>query len=157
MSGCSAKNLGISSSSLMSKELPQSLVIPSSVNKVWDQVVSHAKTVPGGRILAMSPKDRLISWCEKVENWQDLGTDTARAKDAVLAGVAKNPDIFANLVANTGEGVAITTVWIEAMGRRSRVHIRRVTYGDKSFAGMGHSRGDYERSFYRKISTAIAR
>nr|VFK20883.1 MAG: hypothetical protein BECKLFY1418C_GA0070996_108012 [Candidatus Kentron sp. LFY] len=164
--GCSVPGLGVRDSLLMSEELPQSFVMPYSADRIWEQVISHTKAVPNGRVLATSPTDRIISWCERVENWRDLGTDTARLEYRFTAGRALadfesryrvTEFEYAELAANTGEGIAITTIWIEAMGRRSQLHIRRVTYGDKSFAGIGHSRGDYEKSLYLNILMATTR
>ena len=60
------------------------------------------------------------------------------------------------LAQKPGKGFALTTLWIVELGSRSRVHLRRTFVGRKSIPGIGHSRGDFERDFYRRLEWKVA-
>ena len=124
----------------MSEELPQVFQLPVSAEKVW-RIVSEEADLHSDCKLAKSSKDRMISWCEKIEKWRDLGQDTVGPKN--YEKLARK--------AEEGTGTAVTTIWIEDFESGSKLHVRRVYYSSQSFSGLGHSRGDYERDLYQRI------
>ena len=142
--GCS---LGIAKSQHMTQGLPQNFPLQASAEQVW-RVITEEANSHDGCLLAKAPEDRLISWCEEVENWRDLGQDTVGP--ASLAG-GVSPDAFAKFAQATGKGAAVTTIWVEEMDTGCVLHVRRVYYGSQSFAGVGHSRGEYERELHERI------
>lgn len=148
LSACAPKNLGIGSSQRLPEALPQHFEIPAQATSVFKAVEAEAERNKGCRVITKSARDLLISWCETVENWSDLGLDTVGADPKILGA---SHDQFQHFAQKPGKGIAIVTVWIEPLAEKSRVHLRRVTYGDESFAGMGHSRGSFERDFYTRI------
>lgn len=152
LGGCAPKNLGIATSQMMPEPLPQHFEVAAPAEKVFAIVVGEAERTKDCRVLTKSTKDLVISWCERVEQWNDLGIDTVGVNPKIMGA---NHDAFKKLAVDTGKGVAIITVWIEPRGTRSRVNIRRVTYGDQSFAGMGHSRGEFERQLLQRITSQI--
>jgi hypothetical protein len=87
----------------------------------------------------------VISWCERVRKWRDLGQDSVVARD----GGKGDPDL-----AQKGDpkAVAITTAWVEQTATGARLSVRRVYYSGKSFAGVAHSRGDVERELADRIA-----
>jgi hypothetical protein len=98
------------------------------------------------------PEYYVLSWCEKVSKWRDFGQDTV-SPASLSAGMS--PDVFEKYTEASGEGTAITTIWVEDLGPESRVHIRRVYFGAQSLAGVGHSRGEYERALYQQLLTRL--
>lgn len=143
----SSKNLGIGTSQILAAPLPQDFAVPAEADRVFAIVNLKAESTKHCHVIAKSAKERLISWCERTEKWQDLNLDTV----GVNSQGPVDQDFFNEMAKDTGKGVAIITVWVEDLGPKSRVHIRRVTYGDQSFAGMGHSRGEFERQLHTTI------
>ena len=146
--GCS---FGIPKSQQLAERLPQDWRLPVAAAQVW-QALSHDVHAHADCLLTHVPEYHVLSWCEKVTQWRDLGQDTV-GPAALSAGMSA--DAFAKYTEASGEGTAVTTIWVEDLGTESRVHIRRVYFGAPSLAGVGHSRGEYERAFYQQLLTRL--
>jgi hypothetical protein len=142
--GCS---LGVAESQKLPDGLPQDFRLPAAAAQVWQLVTEEARA-HADCLLAEAPKDRMISWCENVENWRDMGQDTVGPKPQP-GGV--NADMYAKLAQKPGKGTAVTTIWVEDQGAECVLHVRRVYFGSESFSGAGHSRGEYERAVYQRL------
>jgi hypothetical protein len=142
--GCS---LGVARAQQLPEDLPQEFRLSTTATQVWQVVVDEARAHTDC-LLAAAPTERLISWCESVENWRDLGQDTL-GPEPRPGGV--NPDRFEKRAHKPGKGTAVTTIWIEDQGAECVLHIRRVYFGVESFPGAGHSRGEYERALYQRL------
>jgi len=136
---------------MLAVPLPQDCEVAAAADSVFAIITREAEGVKNCHVIARSPKDRLISWCERIEKWQDLGLDTVGYKSQDIL----DPDFYKKMAEDNGKGVAIITVWVEDLGPKSRVHIRRITYGDQSFAGMGHSRGEFEYQLHQTIVSQL--
>lgn len=147
--GCSS--LGVATSQQLPEGLPQDFHLKATAAQVW-QVVAEEARAHADCILTEAPKDHLISWCENVANWRDLGQDAVVPK-SLVGGV--NPDAFARLAQMSGKGTAVTTIWIEDQGAECTLHVRRVYFGSQSFSGVAHSRGEYEHAVYQRLQQRL--
>lgn len=147
--GCES-NYGIPDAQLLTNPLEPSYRVDASADKVWIRLSEHAELFSDCGIQAKLEQDFLMSWCEKVKNWRDLGQDTVH-KPCSAVGCG-NPDQIAEWSQNPGTGVALTSVWIEPRGSYSLLHIQRVYFGGKrNYAKIAHSRGDYEHDLHQWI------
>jgi hypothetical protein len=148
ITGCASPNKIISEMQRLPEGLPENIVLKYSSEEVWRFISKDIKDTPGIKILTEDPVYRLISWSERVENWRDLGQDETTTEYSVMGN---NPNAFKKLALSPGKGIALTTIWIENQTPNSILHIRRVYQGSQSFAGIGHSRGEYEHNLIKKI------
>jgi hypothetical protein len=146
--GCS---LGIAKSQHLEQALPQSFQLSAPAEQVW-QAVNEEASAHSDCLLTSMPASRVLSWCEEVANWRDLGQDTV-VPVSLSGGVS--PDAFARFSQALGKGTVVTTIWIEDLNSYSTLHVRRVYYGSPSFAGIGHSRGEYERELLTRIMARL--
>lgn len=149
--GCASKNLGVSTAQMMPAPAVKKWVIDAPFESVWIAASADAEK-NSDRILVSSENEGIISWCEAVENWRDLGQGSVMPK-SLVGGV--DPDIFLKDAQQTGKGVAVTTLWIEAVGSQCNLHVERVYYGRQSYPGVSHSCGDYEKEMYNRIRDAL--
>lgn len=152
LSGCT-KNFGIPDEQLMAEPVNQCQPMNAPADLVWQCVCQDVREDPGRKVLVEQPRSRLMSWCEKIENWRDLAQDAVGTRDSLAT---QAPRKYKELAQEPGRGTALTTVWVEASGVGSRLHVRRVFYGLADFVGVGHSRGDFERAFCQRIQQRLA-
>ena len=151
LGGCGTKNLGIGSAQMMPERAIEEWLVDAPFDRVW-QIASEKAEMNSDRILVSSKREGLISWCEEVENWRDLAQGSVTARS--LVGV-RNPDMIQGKGMMPGRGTAVTTLWIEDIGSKSRLHVERAYYGRESYPGVGHSCGDYEKDLYLRIVEAL--
>lgn len=151
LGGCGTKNLGIGSAQMMPERAIEEWLVDAPFDRVW-QIASEEAEMNSDRILVSSKQEGLISWCEEVENWRDLAQGSVTARS--LVGV-RNPDIIQGMAMTPGRGTAVTTLWIEDLGSKTRLHVERTYYGRESYSGVGHACGDYEKDLYLHIVEAL--
>ena len=135
----------------LENEVENSYTIEGSPDLVW-KAVSEKMNDNVNCVLVQSDKEKIASWCEAVDKWRDLGQDTAQPKP-VPGGV--NLNHFEGVAQDVQNGVAITTVYVLDDPNGAQLQIRRMYYGPDSFAGISHSRGDYEKGLYEEIKNIV--
>jgi hypothetical protein len=149
--GCSAKRF-VPEAQLLPEHLPQGFELAVAADQIWPAVIAEVQSCAACKIVADNPGQHVISWTESVEDWRDLGQDTA-----VPSSLEDNQNKYFKLVKRPGKGTALTTVWLESQTSSSTLRIRRVYYGKESFPGIAHSRGEYERTFYAHVVQRLGR
>jgi len=154
LAGCSTPNKIVSEMQRLPEGIPEKITLSYPANEVWEFIIKDIKDTSGMKILVEEPLYKLVSWSEKVENWRDLGQDSAGTEYSVMGN---NPNAFNKLALATGNGMALTTIWIEDQTPNPILHVRRVYQGPQSFAGIGHSRGEYEQKLIKKLEDNLAK
>ncbi len=145
--GC-AKNLGVSDMQLIEDGVPQRFELRLDPSTLWELVVKESRMYGDCGILANSPEDRVISWCESVVLWRDLRQDSVSSTSS-----NRGQQELARRAAlrEVGRGVALTTAWVRSAGNGSELTVRRVYFSPESIGGVAPSRGIYELDLYRRI------
>jgi len=136
---------------LLSDELPQSFKFQESADLLWALIFKNINHSLTSKIITLDKKERLITWCESAENWKDLGHESISPPDTPFP----RANFYKKYIENLGKGIRFSTVWIEDLENGCNVHIRCVYYKAESFAGFGHSRGDYEIKLINNIQKSL--
>lgn len=151
LTGC-ARHLGVPESQLLEYPLPQLSRTDRSASDVWS-IVSFEPQRRSGTVIVEDPVNRVLTWVEEVDTWNDLNTDAIPYNGFDTAMTLKKvrkrekPSRSRKPVTN----IAITTIWVEPDGGGCVLRVRRVYYGSNTHVCLGHSRGDYERDLYSRI------
>jgi hypothetical protein len=137
--------LDIPKTQRLDRELPQYIAFDRPADQVWEALRAEAAARATCGVRGESRPDRVISRCERVRKWRDLGQDAVVARD----GGKGDPDLAQK---DDPKAVAITTAWVEQSTTGARLNVRRAYYSGKSFAGVAHSRGDFERELADRIA-----
>lgn len=154
LSGTGCAKIFVPDTQHLTEALPQSVVYDAPAARVWEAASAIGRRAAECGVMTDSAKDRVLSWCEHATNWRDLGQDLV-APDYNVSGVG-DPNVFTAAVKETGNGYALTTIWVKELGPDSaRLVLRRVYIGTLSMPGVGHSRGEFERDFYETVKSSL--
>ncbi len=150
--GCVTTKTVLLDSQQMEYKLRPSLALSKPACDVWPLILKDIETNSNYKILVNEEEHHLISYCESVDNWMDLGRSTVHLAPFIMKGNTNN-ELFAESIIPINKGTALTTIWIEKRNLGCTVHICRVYHSTDSYAGISHSIGDFERGLFGTLNS----
>ncbi len=150
--GGGSQSYGQMPKELLQRTFPEEFLVEAAPSEVWRALGDLVRAEPGSRVLISEASDLLFSWveCGPLPLGSPTTTRTPPAKPQSAERLRQAE------VAEVGpDMVALTTVFIKATPKGSRIRFRRIYYGSRTQPLIAHSSGAYEIRLAQKIAQKL--